>query len=133
VPRSMREGSYACGRASGRRCSVSCSPRDAGIMTGSSSRWREAREKSRRSCSWGGETRPRPSDRRRCALPPSRPELHAPRFHIYDVGFQSQNSEASKPMVFTTTLLLIVLIAALNVAAIWVRTRLRRKFLGAQF
>jgi phosphate transport system permease protein len=30
-------------------------------------------------------------------------------FHIYDVGFQSQNSEAAKPMVYTTTLLLIVL------------------------
>jgi phosphate transport system permease protein len=54
-------------------------------------------------------------------------------FHIYDVGFQSQNSEAAKPMVFTTTLLLIVIIAALNLAAIWIRTRLRKKFLGAQF
>jgi hypothetical protein len=32
-------------------------------------------------------------------------------FHIYDLGFQSQNSEAAKPMVFTTTLLLIALIA----------------------
>ena len=36
-------------------------------------------------------------------------------FHIYDVGFQSQNSEAAKPMVFTTTLLLIAIIAVLNV------------------
>ena len=34
-------------------------------------------------------------------------------FHIYDVGFQSQNSEAAKPMVFTTTLLLIAIVAAL--------------------
>ena len=25
-------------------------------------------------------------------------------FHIYDLGFQSQNSEAAKPMVYTTTL-----------------------------
>ena len=29
-------------------------------------------------------------------------------FHIYDLGFQSQNSEAAKPMVFTTTLLLLL-------------------------
>ena len=42
-------------------------------------------------------------------------------FHIYDLGFQSQNSEAAKPMVFTTTLLLIALIAVLNLAAIWLR------------
>jgi phosphate transport system permease protein len=54
-------------------------------------------------------------------------------FHIYDVGFQSQNSEAAKPMVFTTTLLLITIIALLNVAAIRVRTRLRRKFVGGTF
>jgi phosphate transport system permease protein len=54
-------------------------------------------------------------------------------FHIYDVGFQSQNSEAAKPMVFTTTLLLITIIALLNVMAIRVRTRLRRKFVGGTF
>jgi phosphate transport system permease protein len=54
-------------------------------------------------------------------------------FHIYDVGFQSQNSEAAKPMVYTTTLLLISIIAILNLSAIWLRTRLRRKFLSDQF
>ena len=41
-------------------------------------------------------------------------------FHIYDVGFQSRNSEAGKPMVFVTTLLLITLIAAMNITAIFV-------------
>jgi phosphate transport system permease protein len=30
-------------------------------------------------------------------------------FHIYDLGFQSPNVEAAKPMVFATTLLLILL------------------------
>jgi phosphate transport system permease protein len=54
-------------------------------------------------------------------------------FHIYDVGFQSRNSEAGKPMVFVTTLLLIVLIAVMNAAAIIVRNRLRRRFAGSQF
>ena len=38
-------------------------------------------------------------------------------FHIYDVGFQSRNSEAGKPMVYMTTLLLILLIFAMNIAA----------------
>ena len=54
-------------------------------------------------------------------------------FHIYDLGFQSQNSEAAKPMVFTTTLLLIVLIFLLNLLAVRLRTRLRKKFVSAAF
>jgi phosphate transport system permease protein len=54
-------------------------------------------------------------------------------FHIYDVGFQSRNSEAGKPMVFVTTLLLITLIALMNASAIWVRGRLKRRFAGSQF
>jgi phosphate transport system permease protein len=54
-------------------------------------------------------------------------------FHIYDVGFQSRNSEAGKPMVFVTTMLLIALIATMNVGAIIIRSRLRRKFAGSQF
>ncbi len=54
-------------------------------------------------------------------------------FHIYDVGFQSQNSEAAKPMVFTATLLLILIVSLLNVAAIWLRGRLRKRFASSQF
>jgi phosphate transport system permease protein len=53
-------------------------------------------------------------------------------FHIYDLGFQSPNSEAAKPMVYTTTLLLIGIIVLLNVAAIVVRSRLRKRFLAGQ-
>jgi phosphate transport system permease protein len=54
-------------------------------------------------------------------------------FHIYDLGFQSQNSEAAKPLVFTTTLLLIFIVAMLNLVAVWLRSRLRMRFVGAQF
>jgi phosphate transport system permease protein len=54
-------------------------------------------------------------------------------FHIYDVGFQSRNSEAGKPMVFVTTLLLIGLIVVMNATAITVRARLKRRFAGSQF
>jgi phosphate transport system permease protein len=53
-------------------------------------------------------------------------------FHIYDVGFQSRNSEAGKPMVFTTTLLLIGLIALLNMAAIYLRNTLRKRYKGSE-
>lgn len=48
-------------------------------------------------------------------------------FHIYDLGFQSPNAENTKPLVFTTTLVLIALVALLNVAAITIRNRIRSK------
>jgi phosphate transport system permease protein len=54
-------------------------------------------------------------------------------FHIYDVGFQSRNSEAGKPMVFVTTCLLISVIVCMNLAAIVARARLKRRFAGSQF
>lgn len=54
-------------------------------------------------------------------------------FHIFDLGFQSPDSEAAKPMVFATTLLLIALVMVLNVGAIWIRDRLRRKYATGAF
>ena len=54
-------------------------------------------------------------------------------FHIYDVGFQSPNVEAARPMVYTTTLLLMGIVLALNLVAILVRNRLRKRFGGATF
>jgi phosphate transport system permease protein len=52
---------------------------------------------------------------------------------IYDVGFQSPNSQAAQPMVFTITFLLVTIIALLNLAAIWLRSRLKRRFVAQQF
>lgn len=52
-------------------------------------------------------------------------------FHIYDVGFQSPNVEAAKPMVYATVLVLLLLVVALNLAAIVLRNRLRRKLRGS--
>ncbi|MCC6507809.1 MAG: phosphate ABC transporter permease PstA [Pirellulaceae bacterium] len=54
-------------------------------------------------------------------------------YQIYWLGFQSQNSEASKPLVFTCTLLLILIVISLNLSAILLRARLRRRFQGNQF
>ena len=54
-------------------------------------------------------------------------------FHIFDLGFQSPDSEAAKPMVFATTLLLIALVMVLNVGAIWIRDRLRRRYATGVF
>lgn len=54
-------------------------------------------------------------------------------FHIYDVGFQSPNVEAALPMVYTTALLLIVIVVMLNLLAIYLRNRLRKKLKTATF
>ena len=48
-------------------------------------------------------------------------------FHIYHVGFQSPNVEAAKPMVYTTTVFLLLIVVALNLTAIVVRNRLRSR------
>ncbi|MCS6296440.1 MAG: phosphate ABC transporter permease PstA [Nitrospira sp.] len=49
-------------------------------------------------------------------------------FHIYDVGFQSPNVEAAKPMVYMTTFILIIVVVLLNLAAVMLRNRLRKRF-----
>lgn len=49
-------------------------------------------------------------------------------FHIYDVGFQSPNVEAARPLVYATALTLVVLILILNLSAIAIRNRLREKY-----
>ncbi|WP_370552001.1 phosphate ABC transporter permease PstA [Haliea sp. E1-2-M8] len=49
-------------------------------------------------------------------------------FHIYDVGFQSPNVEAARPLVYATALLLVLIIALLNLAAVSLRNRLRERY-----
>jgi phosphate transport system permease protein len=49
-------------------------------------------------------------------------------FHIYDVGFQSPNVEAAKPLVFATAFLLIVIVTLMNLSAITLRNKLRRRY-----
>jgi len=67
------------------------------------------------------------------------PYLHLERkfmhlgFHIYDVGFQSPNVEAAKPMVYATSILLLLIVVLLNMTAIVVRNRLRRRYQMSAF
>ena len=67
------------------------------------------------------------------------PYLHLERkfmhlgFHIYDVGFQSPNVDAARPMVFATALLLLLVVLLLNLTAILVRNRLRKKLASVAF
>jgi phosphate transport system permease protein len=49
-------------------------------------------------------------------------------FHIYDVGFQSPNVEAARPLVYATALLLVILIALLNLTAVYLRNHLRERY-----
>ncbi len=64
----------------------------------------------------------------------SAPFLHLDRkfmhlgFHIYDVGFQSPNVEAARPLVYATSFLLVLVIVILNLSAIWIRNNLREKY-----
>jgi len=135
VPQSMREGSLACGASKWQTIKNIVLPKAMpGIMTGLILAMARG----------AGEVAPlmlvgvvkiAPS----LPLDEFFPFLHLERsfmhlgFHIYDVGFQSRNSEAGKPMVFVTTLLLIGLVAAMNATAIYIRNRLKRKYYVGHF
>ncbi|MDP1963738.1 MAG: phosphate ABC transporter permease PstA [Reyranella sp.] len=135
VPRSMREGSLACGASKWQTIRRIVLPRAMpGIMTGIILAMARG----------AGEVAPLmlvgvvklapelPIDGYFPFIHLERSFMHLG-FHIYDVGFQSRNSEAGKPMVFVTTLLLILLIVVMNATAIYFRNRLRRRFAGSQF
>jgi phosphate transport system permease protein len=49
-------------------------------------------------------------------------------FHIYDIGFQSPNVEAAKPMVFVTTLLLVLIVLVMSSVAIYLRNQMRKRY-----
>ena len=129
VPGSMREGSYACGASKWQTIRRIVLPRALpGILTGTILAMARG----------AGEVAPLmlvgvmkwvpdlPVDK----VPPfvhlERSFMHLG-FHIFDMGFQSPDSESARPMVYTTTLLLIVLIATLNLAAMWLRSRSAQK------
>lgn len=136
VPNSMREGSYACGASKWQTIKRIVLPRAMpGVMTGAIlAMARGAGEVAPLMLVGAVKLAPElpfsasPSEQ----FGINRSFMHLG-FHIYDLGFQSQNSEAAKPMVYTTTLLLIAIVASLNISAVWLRSRLRRKFTAGQF
>jgi phosphate transport system permease protein len=135
VPNSLREGSYACGASKWQTIQRIVLPRAMpGIMTGMIlAMARGAGEVAPLMLVGAVKLAPE------LPLDTVTPFVHAQRsfmhlgFHIYDLGFQSQNSEAAKPMVFTTTLLLIGVVFLLNVLAVRLRTRLRRRYESEKF
>ncbi len=135
VPRSMREGSLACGASKWQTIRYIVLPKAMpGIMTGMILAMARG----------AGEVAPLMLVgvvKLAPALPVDgiAPFIHLDRsfmhlgFHIFDVGFQSRNSEAGIPMVFVTTVLLLTLIITMNASAIYIRNRLKRKYASGEF
>lgn len=135
VPTSMREGSFACGATQWQTIRRVVLPRALpGVMTGAIlAMARGAGEVAPLMLVGAVKLAPElPVDLHFPFVHPERSFMHLG-FHIYDLGFQSQNSEAAKPMVFTTTMLLMAIVLLLNAAAIWFRSRLGRGGSGSKF
>ncbi|MDF1838889.1 MAG: phosphate ABC transporter permease PstA [Planctomycetota bacterium] len=135
VPQSMREGSYGCGATRWQTIRRVVLPRAMpGILTGMIlAIARGAGEVAPLMLVGAVKMAPDlPVDLSQAPyLFPQRSFMHLG-FHIYDLGFQSQDSEAARPMVFATTLLLIAIVVGLNLTAIWIRARLRKRFRAAR-
>ncbi len=135
VPKSMREGSLACGASKWQTIRYVVLPRALpGIMTGLILAMARG----------AGEVAPLMLVgvvKMAPALPIDHvfPYIHLDRsfmhlgFQIYDLGFQSRNSEAAKPMVYVTTLLLVGLVFFMNAFSIRIRNRLKKKFYEGHF
>ena len=130
VPRGIREGSYALGATKSQTLARVLLPMASpGIMTGFILAMARA----------AGEVAPLmitgvvklapslPLDGQFPFFHPDRKFMHLG-FHIFDIGFQSPNVEASKPMVFVTALLLVLIVLAMSGLAIWLRNRMRKRF-----
>lgn len=135
VPNSMREGSYACGAGKWQTIRRIVLPHALpGIITGMILAMARG----------AGEAAPlmlvgAVSSAPRLPLDGTFPWLHADRsfmhlaYLILFLGFQSTDSEAAQPMVFTTALLLLTIVIVLNVASIWLRSRLKKAFQASHF
>ncbi len=133
VPNSMREGSYACGASKWQTIKRIVIPRAMpGVMTGMIlSMARGAGEVAPLMLVGAVKLAPElPFDSYAPFLHLERSFMHLG-FHIYDLGFQSQNSEAAKPMVYTTTFLLILIIFLLNLTGVGIRAKLKKRFKGS--
>ncbi|MCC6824105.1 MAG: ABC transporter permease subunit, partial [Verrucomicrobia subdivision 3 bacterium] len=129
VPRSMREGSHACGATTWQTIRGIVLPGAMpGILTGAIlAMARGAGEVAPLMLVGAAKQAPN------LPLTTEFPFIHADRsfmhlgFHIYDLGLQSPDSQAARPLVWTTTLLLLIVVLAMNLAAILLRARLRAR------
>ena len=54
----------------------------------------------------------------------------SPSYHVYVLATQSPDVDATKPILYSTVLVLLALTFVLNIAAIVVRARMRRRQSG---
>ena len=54
-------------------------------------------------------------------------------FHIYDIAFQSPNVEAALPMVYVTTLLLVLIVLMMSSLAIYLRNKMKKRYTYGTF
>lgn len=135
VPASMREGSYGCGASKWQTIrSIVLPGAMPGIMTGAIlAMARGAGEVAPLMIVGAVKLAPElPFEGRFPFVFADRSFMHLG-FHIFDLGFQSPDSEAARGMVWTTTLVLITLVVLLNVTAIVLRARLRARGGSGQF
>jgi len=133
VPGSMREGSYGCGASKWQTVRRIVLPAAApGVMTGAIlAVARGAGEVAPLMIVGAVKSAPElPISSQPPFIHPERSFMHLG-FHIYDLGFQSPDSEAARPLLWTTTLLLLGIVLVLNLTAIVVRARLRTKAGGS--
>lgn len=132
VPNSMREGSYGCGASKWQTMRRIVLPGALpGILTGAILAMARG----------AGEVAPlmlvgAVKLNQDLPIDGQAPFLHADRsfmhlgFHIYDLGFQSPDSQAARPLVWTTTLLFLSIVFALNLLAIVLRAKIRSRMAG---
>jgi len=132
VPNSMREGSYGCGASKWQTMRRIVLPGALpGILTGAILAMARG----------AGEVAPlmlvgAVKLNQDLPIDGEAPFLHADRsfmhlgFHIYDLGFQSPDSQAARPLVWTTTLLFLSIVFALNLLAIVLRAKVRSRMAG---
>jgi ABC-type phosphate transport system permease subunit len=132
VPNSMREGSYGCGASKWQTMRRIVLPGALpGILTGAILAMARG----------AGEVAPlmlvgAVKLNQDLPIDSEAPFLHADRsfmhlgFHIYDLGFQSPDSQAARPLVWTTTLLFLSIVFALNLLAIVLRAKVRSRMAG---
>lgn len=133
VPRSVREGSYGCGASKWQTVRRVVLPQALpGIMTGAIlAMARGAGEVAPLMLVGAVKSAPDlPVDGHFPFIHAERSFMHLG-FHIFDLGFQSPDSQAARPLVWTTALLLVLIVLALNLTAVMIRARLRARVINA--
>jgi len=129
IPRGIRESSYAMGATKFQTlCRVLVPMASPGMMTGFIlAMARAAGEVAPLMITGAVKSAPVP-------LSGDAPFVHLERqfmhlgFHIFDISCKSPNVEATKPMVYVTTLLLLFIVLSMSSLAIWLRNRMRKQF-----